>query len=147
VSFFYCFDAHGALRYVVAEVNNTFGDTHPYLLERAGSDRYRTKKVLHVSPFFDMAGTYEWNLPVPGERIEARCDLYHGETLSIASRLQMQRRPLSDAAIIECLAALPFMTLRVMFGIHFQALKLWLKGAPFHKAPVFDPVRAADEPA
>ena len=147
VSFYYCFDTDDRARYVVAEVNNTFGDTHPYLLERDGSDQWRTKKVLHVSPFFDMAGTYEWSLPVPGSRLEARCDLHHAGQLSLASRLSMERGDLSDTSIAASLIGLPFMTLRVMFGIHWQALKLWFKGARFHKAPVHDPIRAAEEAA
>ncbi|MEO8359009.1 MAG: DUF1365 domain-containing protein [Vicinamibacteria bacterium] len=147
VSFFYCFDEENALRFVVAEVNNTFGDTHPYLLATSDADHWKTKKLLHVSPFFDMAGSYEWRLPLPGECLEARCDLYHDGALSLASRLAMKRSPLTDATIAFNLLALPFMTLRVMFGIHWQALKLWFKGARFHHAPNYDPAQAAEEAA
>ncbi len=147
VSFFYCFDEGGALRYVVAEVNNTFGDTHPYLLEGDGTGRSRPRKVLPVSPFFDMAGRYEWRLPPPAEALEARCDLHHGGALFLASHLSMTRAPLTDRTLSLALMGLPFMTLRVMFGIHWQALKLWLKGAPFHRAPKYDPDLAAHETA
>jgi hypothetical protein len=147
VSFFYCFDRGEDLRFVVAEVNNTFGDTHPYLLSADGSDHWKTKKLLHVSPFFDMTGSYEWRLPPPGEALVARCDLYHGGSLSLAARLSMEREPLSDRTLALNLLRLPFMTLRVMFGIHWQALKLWFKGARFHKAPKYDPSRAAEESA
>jgi DUF1365 family protein len=147
VSFFYCFDAADALRFVVAEVNNTFGDTHPYLLAGDGSELWTTKKLLHVSPFFDMAGSYAWRLPAPGETLEARCDLHHGGALSLASRLMMARHPLSDRTLTAALFRLPFMTLRVVFGIHWQALKLWFKGARFHRAPKYDPSRAAKEAA
>ncbi len=146
VSFFYCFDAAGALRFVVAEVNNTFGDTHPYLLRGDGSGPLTSRKVLHVSPFFDMTGGYSWRLPPPGDTLEARCDLHHGGQLSLASRLSMARRPLTDRTLSEALTRLPFMTVRVMFGIHWQALKLWFKGAPFHRAPKYDPSRTAEEP-
>ncbi len=147
VSFFYCLDEGGALRFVVAEVNNTFGDTHPYLLVGNGTDRWKTKKLLHVSPFFDMAGSYEWRLPRPGAVLEARCDLHHGGVLSLAARLRMGREDLSDRHLAANLVRLPFMTLQVMLGIHWQALKLWLKGAPFHRAPKYDPSRAAKEAA
>ncbi len=147
VSFFYCFDAAGVLRFVVAEVNNTFGDTHPYLLPGDGSAPLTSRKALHVSPFFDMTGAYSWRLPVPGDTLDARCDLHHGGQLSLASRLSMARRPLTDSTLSRVLLTLPFMTARVMFGIHWQALKLWFKGAPFHRAPKYDPSRAAEEPA
>ena len=70
-----------------------------------------------------------------------------GEQLSLASRLSMVRRPLTDRTLSKALLRLPFMTLRVMFGIHWQALKLWFKGAPFHRAPKYDPSRAAEDPA
>jgi len=147
VSFFYCFDASRALRFVVAEVNNTFGDTHPYLLTGNGTEKWTTKKLMHVSPFFDLAGSYDWRLPAPAETLEARCDLRHGGVLSLASRLTMGRQPLTDRTLALALLGLPFMTLRVMFGIHWQALKLWFKGARFHRAPAYDPSRAAEEAA
>jgi DUF1365 family protein len=147
VSFFYCFDEAGRLRFLVAEVNNTFGDTHPYLLVANEANQWTTKKLLHVSPFFDMAGSYEWNLPAPGATLEARCDLRHGGSLSLAARLSLERQDLSDRNLARLLLALPFMTLRVILAIHWQALRLWLKGAPFHKAPKYDPARAAEEAA
>lgn len=147
VSFFYCFDVNGALRFVVAEVNNTFGDTHPYLLRGDGGGPLTTRKVLHVSPFFDMTGAYSWRLPPPGETLEARCDLHHAGQLSLASRLSLARRPLTDRTLSSALLSLPFMTVRVMFGIHWQALKLWLKGATFHRAPKYKPPRPAEDPA
>lgn len=147
VSFFYCFDDQSKLRFVVAEVNNTFGDTHPYLLVADGTDRWKTKKLLHVSPFFDMAGSYDWRLPRPGALLEASCDLRHGGALSLSARLRLSRTPLSDPNLAFLLLRLPFMTLRVIFAIHWQALKLWLKGAPFHRAPRYDPSAAARETA
>lgn len=147
VSFFYCHDEAGALRFVVAEVNNTFGDTHPYLLKSDGGSRWKTKKLLHVSPFFDMAGSYQWRLPPPGQTLEAGCDLHHGGRLSLAARLALRRQPLTDRGLAETLLGLPFMTVRVMFGIHWQALKLWFKGATFHHAPKYDPSQAAEEAA
>lgn len=144
VSFFYCFDAADRLRFVVAEVNNTFGDTHPYLLAGDGASSFSSRKVLHVSPFFNMAGSYTWTLPPPGETLEARCDLLHDGRLSLASRLSMVRRPLTDGTLLSALSRLPLMPMRVILGIHWQALKLWLKGAPFHKAPKYDPSRIAE---
>ena len=67
--------------------------------------------------------------------------------LSLAARLFMRRQPLTDQALLAALLRLPFMTARVMLGIHWQALKLWFKGAIFHRAPRYDPSQAAKESA
>jgi DUF1365 family protein len=76
VSFFFCRDRGGALRHVVAEVNNTFGDTCCYLLEAEGvTVRAETPKVLHVSPFQPVAGTYRFRISEPGDRFTAHIEL------------------------------------------------------------------------
>ena len=97
VSFFYCYEPGGALVARVAEVNNTFGDGHAYAgLASAWSD----KKVMHVSPFFSMAGSYLWNLPEPSlERIEARVDLTREGRPLLEARLTLRPEPLTDLAL------------------------------------------------
>ena len=145
VSFFYCYEPGGRLVARVAEVNNTFGDRHSY----AGSGpAWGDKKVMHVSPFFSMAGSYLWDLPEPeGERVEARVDLTReGKTL-LKARLTLRPEPLTDRALLSALVRYPFMTLKVVAAIHFEALRLWRKGAPVFPNPAYDPESARKEVA
>jgi DUF1365 family protein len=143
VSFFYCYEPGGALATRVAEVNNTFGDRHAY----AGSvSAWTDKKVMHVSPFFSMAGSYLWDLPEPdGERIEARVDLAREGRRLLKARLTLRPEPLTDRALAWALLRYPFMTLKVAGAIHFEALRLWRKGARVFTKPTYDPDAARKE--
>ncbi len=152
VSFYYCHRPDGHLAVVVAEVNNTFGDRHPYVLpverarirDAAGGPRYEwvEKKLMHVSPFYSLDGSYVWNFDVPGERASARVDVTRrGERLFTAS-LVLRRVELCDASIRRVLLRYPLMTAKVIGAIHWEALKLWWKGAPFHSQPKYDPESA-----
>ena len=136
VSFFYCYDLEDRLALSVAEVNNTYGDRHCYVLPVEGAAfEWRTKKLMHVSPFFEPdAGTYRWELPAPGERIEAGVDLTRDgrdRRSAPASRWRAVRSPTPTLA--SALLRFPFVTLKVMAAIHFEALRLWLKGARFDR--------------
>jgi DUF1365 family protein len=150
VSFFYCYDADERLALVVAEVNNTFGDRHCYVLPVVdGGFAWSRKKLLHVSPFQQPdAGTYLFELPPPGELVEAAIDLTRGGETLLGARLRLSRRlPLTDAAIASALLRYPLMTLQVVAAIHFEALRLWWKGAPFFPRPPYDPAAARGGPA
>lgn len=137
VSFWYCHDRSGALIAVLAEVNNTFGGRHSYLLSNPGGrplvdgQELRAVKVFHVSPFNDIEGGYRFRFhldrPLPLARIDY--DDAEGELLltSIAGR----SRGWGSRALFGALARMPFLTAGVIFRIHWQALKLWLKGVPF----------------
>jgi hypothetical protein len=161
LSLFYCFDGEGALRAVVAEVNNTFGDRHPYLLVvpdreppescRPG-DRprftWREKKVMHVSPFLSLDGTYVFDLEAPSDRVRVRIDLTAGGATQLSATLALDRRmELSDAAIARSLLRYPFETMKVIGAIHWEALRLWRKRAPFWSRPPYDPDAARRRPA
>jgi DUF1365 family protein len=145
VSFFYCYEPGGRLAARVAEVNNTFGDRHAY----AGSSGvWKDKKVMHVSPFFSLAGSYRWDLPEPDEgRVEARVDLTREGRPLLKARLTLRPEPLSDRALARALLLYPFMTLKVVAAIHFEALRLWRKGAPVFQVPAYDPESARREVA
>jgi DUF1365 family protein len=148
VSFFYCYDREGRLAAVVAEVNNTFGERHPYRLPvRDRAYVWHEKKLMHVSPFFSLDGTYRFELPPPGERLEARIDLAHGGETVLASHLSLERRSLTDASLLGALARYPLMTASVIAAIHWQALRLWLKGARVWTKPPYDPEAARRRPA
>jgi DUF1365 family protein len=149
ISVFYCFDPEDRLVAAVAEVSNTFGERHPYVLEaRDGGATWHEKKLLHVSPFFSMQGSYRFHLPVPSASgVEARVDLWHGDRLALAARLSLDRRPLTDAALARALCRYPFITAQVVAGIHWQAFRLWRKGAPVFSKPPYDPAAARRESA
>jgi DUF1365 family protein len=149
VSLYYCLDSEDVLRVVVAEVNNTFGDTWPYVLEveEGGSTTWREKKLMHVSPFFSLDGSYDFVLPLPGERAEATIDLTHGGHTVLAAHMFLKRAPLTDGTLLQMLLRLPFMTLKVILAIHWEALRLWLKRAPLFPRPPLDPESARRRPA
>lgn len=143
VSFFYCYDPEGRLVERVAEVHNTFGDRHSYTgTTAAGQD----KKVMHVSPFFSMAGSYLWDLPAPeARRVEARVDLTRAGRPLLKARLTLVPEPLTDRALAWAMVRYPLMTLKVVTAIHFEALRLWCKGARVFPKPHYDPAAAAKE--
>jgi DUF1365 family protein len=150
VSFWYCHraahDQGGALRAIVVEVNNTFGERHCYLLDtpQYGME-LRADKVFHVSPFNPVEGHYRFRFmrTVHGgqERSVARIN-YHGDGMtdgSSAATLQTSvsgtLQPLTPAALRRALWRYPAMTLGVLLHIHAQALRLWLKKVPFFRKP------------
>lgn len=143
VSFFYCYDPLGRLVARVAEVNNTFGDRHVY----AGSGAvWRDRKVMHVSPFFSMAGSYLWDLPEPdASRVDVRVDLTRKGRPVLQARLALKPEPLTDRALAAALLRYPLLTLKVTAAIHYQALRLFWRGAPVFTRPAHDPAAAHEE--
>ena len=145
VSFYYCYDGVGRLTARVAEVNNTFGDRHSYAGTTAA---WRDKKVMHVSPFFSMEGSYHWDLPEPSSlRVDALVDLTREGRPVLQARLALRPEPLTDRAIAKALLRYPFMTMKVVAAIHFEALRLWRKGARVFTQPAYDPPAARREVA
>lgn len=141
VSFFYFYGCSGRLALIMAEVNNTFGESHNYWLtpanqrDSAAANRYTTSKKMHVSPFMGMNLDYDWIFTAPGARLVAHMNtIADGEPFFDAT-LQLEHRPWERRELHRVLAAYPFMTLRVIGGIHWEALKLWLKQIPVFTHP------------
>ena len=146
VSFWFCHGADGALRAVLAEVNNTFGGRHHYLLRHAdGSalqdgETLRADKVFPVSPFMAVGGEYRFrfhardNAGAPAWRL-ARIE--HGDAAGDLLHTAISGRavPLATGALLHAALAFPLQSLAVMLRIHWQALRLWIKGAPFFSHP------------
>lgn len=143
VSFYYCFDAAGDKpEHIVAEVANTpWGERHCYVLSaatarvRGSVQRFRFAKAFHVSPFMPMAQTYDWRFTTPGERLSVHMiNRQQGETCFDAT-LELRARALSGPRLAAALVGYPFITLKIVAAIYWQALRLWVKGVPFHPHP------------
>ena len=140
VSFWYCHTDQGALRAVVAEVNNTFGERHCYLLDRpAYGEELRADKVFHVSPFCTAAGRYRFrflrSVQDGQERMVARVDHDDADGPLIETHLSGTLQLADRRSLRHALLAYPALTLGVVARIHWQALRLWLKRIPFHSKP------------
>lgn len=137
LSVYFCYDRAGTLTAVIYEVRNTFGERHTYVckveqgqLSRAGLRQARTK-IFYVSPFIDMGMRYHFRLVPPGDTVRLRILETEGAEPLLSATFSGVARPMSSATLAGQMARLPFMTLKVVAGIHWQALKLWLKGAKF----------------
>lgn len=140
VSFWYCEHADGQLRAVIAEVNNTFGERHCYLLASNGQpmpydQEYLKDKVFHVSPLFDLKGLYHFRFAEPGKRLLVVLNETRDGVPLIDTSIAGERRTLTDGEVIRQVLRMPVQALKVLIGIHWQALKIWLRGAKFHKKP------------
>ena len=140
LSLWLCRDPEQRLRAVIYEVHNTFGGRHAYALPvAAGQDEaalaQRCGKEFYVSPFIPMEAQYSFRLRTPAEAfsllIRERGEA--GEILRAA--ISGRRRPLTDGELLRAFAAHPLMTLKVIAAIHWHALRLWRKGARFHRNP------------
>ena len=140
VSFWLCHDAAGALRVVIAEVSNTFGDRHSYLVHRddyspiTAEDHLTAQKIFHVSPFQPVAGGYRFRFDIRADRIGVWIDFSAGDNGVIAT-LTGPRRPLTNGAILWACLRRPFGSRRVLALIHWQAVKLWWKGVTYRPRP------------
>ncbi len=141
VSFFYCYDQQDKLQLVMAEVNNTFGETANYWLtpaiERpAGvNKRYRFSKHFPVSPFLKLGQEYDWTFTSPGERLISHSVSYEDGQGIFDSTLNLERRDWSRAELHRALLRFPWMTAKVISAIHWQAVRLLLKRVPTVRHP------------
>ena len=140
VSFWLCYNADDALTTVIAEVTNTFGDRHSYLC-RHEDGRVITKqetlsaqKLMHVSPFQPVEGGYTFRFDIQPDSIGIWIDYSRGNGGLIAT-LTGARKPITNASIIKAAFRRPFGSRRVLALIHWQAIKLWWKGATFRSQP------------
>ena len=141
LSVYFCYDPAERLRALVYEVKNTFGDQHAYTLEvpaERNSGRAIAQscdKRFYVSPFIGMTSTYRFRVKEPAETLSLliRQSVPEGEQL--IATLHGHRRPLTDASLLAAFLRYPLMTVKVIGAIHWEALKLWLKGARYRAPP------------
>jgi DUF1365 family protein len=138
LSIYFCTDADGDLRALVYEVRNTFGGMHAYVApvragEIAGEEiRQARDKIFYVSPFLDMTMRYQFRIHAPGESFSVRILQSDPQGPIFSAAMRGQREPMSTRSVLEACASVPLLTVKVMAAIHWQALKLWLKGAKYH---------------
>ncbi len=138
VSFWYCHTPGGALRAVVVEVNNTFGERHCYLLDRpVYGMELRAAKAFHVSPFCHVTGDYRFRFFVDEHRLRTvvRIDHDDAEGPLLQTSVSGTLVPLSRASVRRALWRYPAMTFGVIARIHWQAVRLWRKRVPFVRKP------------
>ena len=130
------------LKAVVYEVNNTFGDRHSYVLPVLDTGRHirqHSDKRLHVSPFMDMDMVYDFDLTAPEDRFTLKIDLQKkldgGFQRYLFAGFAAVRKPLADAELLRLFFVMPLMTLKVVVGIHWEALLIALKGIKLRPKP------------
>lgn len=144
-TFYYCYDQSGKhLNTVVVEIHNTpWGEVFCYVMGEkesqgngdGGGMKFTFRKNFHVSPFIDMDITYDWRFVPPAETLTVHMtDLKDGEKLFEADLL-LERQEMTGANLSWTLLSYPPMTMKVISAIYWQALRLWLKGAPFYSHP------------
>lgn len=141
LSTYFAYDAEHRLIAIIYAVRNTFGERHSYVApilpgeESPAGIRQTRTKLFHVSPFMEMGLRYHFRILPPGRTVRVRIHETAGREPRLAATFNADAAPLTDTNLARYLLKFPFMTLKVMAGIHWEALKLWLKGARFHKSP------------
>ena len=136
-------DRDGALKGILYEVNNTFGETHVYAAATPDVSRnaHATDKVFHVSPFFDVSGAYQFTLKQNDETLHLIVATMQDQTQTHVATISAKAQPATSTNLISLALRKPFSSLGVTAAIHWQALKLWLKGAKYHSKPKQSSVR------
>lgn len=142
VAFYFCHAASGELHSIVADITNTpWKERHAYVLPVATAEargralHWRFNKAFHVSPFLPMDRRYHWAFTPPGADLRVHMGVYAGDTREFDADLSLQRRPLNGGTLARVLLRYPLMTAQVVAGIHWQALRLWLKRNPVYDHP------------
>ncbi len=135
LSVYFCQRADGELALVIYEVRNTLGEIHAYVLPVRPGEltdaglRQEQEKLFYVSPFIEMAARYHFRVSAPHARVKLRILQTDREGPLLAATFLGRRRGLTSAALLRLFVALPLVTLKIVAAIHWEALRLWLKGA------------------
>jgi DUF1365 family protein len=132
ISVYFCYRPNGALAAILYEVSSTFGERHSYLIpaepDADGEIRQSVQKRLHVSPFMDMDLRYAFRVTPPGPRVRIAIEVSDTEGTILNASFIGARRALTDAQLLRAWVSHPFLTLKVIAAIHWEAVKIVLKG-------------------
>jgi len=132
ISVFFCYDRTNLLSAILYEVCNTFKERHTYVIPviktSKGIIRQNCSKALYVSPFIPMSGQYHFRIIPPDKFINIVIQHKDSEGLLLTASFKGEKKPFTEIILIRSLLRFPMMTLKIVAGIHFEALRLWLKG-------------------
>jgi DUF1365 family protein len=135
LSVYFCYRAGGELALIIYEVRNTFGGIHPYVLPVQPDEisdagvRQSQEKLFYVSPFIEMATRYHFRVLPPLKRVKLRILETDREGPLLAATFNGRRHALNTAQLLRAFFAFPLVTLKIVAAIHWEALRLWAKGA------------------
>lgn len=139
LSVYFCHRPDESLAAILYEVSNTFGERHNYLIaapaDPGGPVRQTAAKAFYVSPFMDLDLTYAFTVTPPGERCAIAITVSDSDGPMLTASFAGRRQPLSDATLLRAWLAHPLLSLKVVAGIHWEALKIWRKGVGFRRRP------------
>lgn len=141
IAVYYAYDGRGTLTALIYEVRNTFGERHTYVCPIGSGDvsdagiRQQCAKVFHVSPFIPMAMRYQFRMLPPGDEVRWRILETDEDGPLLAATFSGARAPLETGRILRLVARIPHLTIKIVAGIHWEALKLWIKGVGFISRP------------
>jgi len=142
VTFYYCFNRNDdSVDYILAEVTNTpWKERHAYVLSSSQESdkseiRLSMEKELHVSPFWGMDHMYDWVFSSPKDKLNVFMKNFKDGKHVFDASLSMDRTEMTKRNLLKSVFRFPFMTIKVVFWIHFQAFILWLRGATFYTHP------------
>jgi len=140
VNFYYLYDKGGNWRYLLAEVSNTpWNERHYYAVAAdSGADgaNWKHEKAFHVSPFNPVEQEYQWRLKPLDHSLMVHLEC-HPDQKEFDATLALKARPFTSSGLLKLLVRTPAMTVKVVFGIYWQAFKLWVKGAPTYLHPKY----------
>lgn len=136
LSLWYGYGTDGALKGIIYEVKNTFGEHHSYVASvDAPLSHHEADKSFHVSPFMDVSGKYRFTLRAPNDKLRVTVENWEAGKRTHMANIAAMQKPATSAELLRLSVVQPFSSIGVMAGIHWQALKVWIRGAGYRSRP------------